>query len=94
MNKQEFVEFSRGIDLTDRRLLNIDQFRAYAGDLQDSVARKFLETNVSLVKRFGNKVFVDRILFDNWCNENVADINNEYYSGNSFPRCSKRGGRC
>ena len=67
MALKEFREYSNQIDLTQRRLLSIEQFRAYAGDINESCAKRFLESHISLVKKFDNKVLVDRVLFDQWC---------------------------
>lgn len=67
MALKAFREYSNQIDLTQRRLLSIEQFRAYAGDINESCAKRFLESHISLVKKFDNKVLVDRVLFDQWC---------------------------
>ena len=67
MALKEFREYRNQIDLTLRRLLSIEQFRAYAGDINESCAKRFLESHISLVKKFDNKVLVDRVLFDQWC---------------------------
>ena len=67
MALKEFREYSNQIDLTQRRLLSIEQFRVYAGDINESCTKRFLESHISLVKKFDNKVLVDRVLFDQWC---------------------------
>lgn len=30
-------------------------------------AKRFLESHMSIVKKFDNKVLIDRVLFDQWC---------------------------
>ena len=67
MALKEFREYSDKIDLTQRRLLSLDQFRAYAGDINETCAKRFLESHMSIVKKFDNKVLIDRVLFDQWC---------------------------
>ena len=67
MALKEFREYSDKIDLTQRRLLSLDQFRAYAGDINETCAKRFLESHMSIVKKFANKVLIDRVLFDQWC---------------------------
>ena len=67
MALKEFREYSDKIDLTQRRLLSLDQFRAYAGDINETCAKRFLESHMSIVKKFDNKVLNDRVLFDQWC---------------------------
>lgn len=74
MMVSEFREYSEKIDLMQRRLLNLNQFRAYAGDINETSAKKFLSDHLYLVKKFGNKVFVDRILFDQWCDANGLEM--------------------
>ena len=64
MALKEFREYSDKIDLTQRRLLSLDQFRAYAGDINETCAKRFLESHMSIVKKFDNKVLIDRVLFD------------------------------
>ena len=67
MALKEFREYSDKIDLTQRRLLSLDQFRTYAGDINETCAKRFLESHMSIVKKFDNKVLIDRVLFDQWC---------------------------
>ena len=67
MALKEFREYSDKFDLTQRRLLSLDQFRAYAGDINETCAKRFLESHMSIVKKFDNKVLIDRVLFDQWC---------------------------
>ena len=67
MALKEFREYRDKIDLTQRRLLSLDQFRAYAGDINETCAKRFLESHMSIVKKFDNKVLIDRVLFDQWC---------------------------
>ena len=67
MALKEFREYSDKIDLTQRRLLSLDQFRAFAGDINETCAKRFLESHMSIVKKFDNKVLIDRVLFDQWC---------------------------
>lgn len=67
MALKEFREYSDKIDLTQRRLLSLDQFRVYAGDINETCAKRFLESHMSIVKKFDNKVLIDRVLFDQWC---------------------------
>ena len=67
MALKEFREYSDKIDLTQRRLLSLYQFRAYAGDINETCAKRFLESHMSIVKKFDNKVLIDRVLFDQWC---------------------------
>lgn len=58
------------IPLTEKRLLNIKEFCCYSGLGRDA-AYKFGE-RTGIIKRNGNKVLFDRVLFDEWCNENRA----------------------
>lgn len=37
MMVSEFREYSEKIDLMQRRLLNLNQFRAYAGDINETI---------------------------------------------------------
>ena len=67
MALKEFREYSDKIDLTQRRLLSLDQFRAYAGDINDTCEKRFLESHMTIVKKFDNKVLKDRVLFDKCC---------------------------
>ena len=73
MALKEFREYSDKIDLTQRRLLSLDQFRAYAGDINETCAKRFLESHMSIVKKFDNKVLIDRVLFDQWCDSTETD---------------------
>lgn len=73
MALKEFREYSDKIDLTQRRLLSLDQFRVYAGDINETCAKRFLESHMSIVKKFDNKVLIDRVLFDQWCDSTETD---------------------
>lgn len=53
--------------LSDKRLLSIEEFRAYAG-LGENVARNVAE-RTGAVFRVGRRVLVDRVKFDRWCDE-------------------------
>ena len=90
MLKKDFEEFSKGVDLLNRRLLNLEQFRAYAGDLRETTAKQFLKANPGLTKQIGNKVLIDRILFDSWCDKGVKIQDTITPQTNIFPKCSKR----
>ncbi|RKJ70261.1 hypothetical protein D7Y41_36210 [Anaerotruncus sp. 1XD22-93] len=54
--------------LSDKRLLSIEEFRAYAG-LGENVARNVAE-RTGAVFRVGRRVLVDRVKFDKYCDEN------------------------
>lgn len=62
--------YTERIPLTEKRLLNIKEFCCYSGLGRDA-AYKFGE-RAGITKRNGNKVLFDRVLFDEWCNENRA----------------------
>lgn len=80
MALKEFKEYSDKIELTQRRLLSLEQFRAYAGDINETCAKRFLESHMSLVKKFSNKVLIDRVLFDQWCDSIKQDqIDEKHY---------------
>ena len=55
------------ITLSDKRLLDIDEFSIYAS-LGVVKAREVAEITGSLF-RAGRKVLVDRVKFDRWCDE-------------------------
>ena len=73
MTRAEYANYSSEIKLTERRLLSIDQFRAYAGDLKYKAAMDFLEQNSTLVRRIGRTVLIDRAAFDLWCDRNYPN---------------------
>lgn len=54
------------IPLTERRLLSIKDFRAYAGGIGDGMARK-LAKEICAVVHIGDRLLVDRLRFDEWC---------------------------
>lgn len=54
------------IPLTERRLLSIKDFRAYAGGIGDGMARK-LAKEICAVVHIGDRLMVDRLRFDEWC---------------------------
>ena len=54
--------------LSDKRLLSIEEFRAYAG-LGENVARNVAE-RTGAVFRVGRRVLVDRVKVDKDCDEN------------------------
>lgn len=54
--------------LTEKRLLRLKEFCAYSG-LGQNLARKFAKQE-GIEKRIGRKALYDRVLFDEWCNEN------------------------
>ncbi len=56
------------VTLSDKRLLNMDEFRIYAG-LGSNVARNVAEKTGALFK-VGRRVLVDRVKFDKYCDEN------------------------
>lgn len=64
-----FTETGRSperIPLTERRLLSIKDFREYAGGIGDGMARK-LAKEICAVVHIGDRLLVDRLLFDEWC---------------------------
>lgn len=54
------------IPLTERRLLNIREFREYAGGIGDGMARK-LAKEIDAAVHIGDRFLVDRLRFDEWC---------------------------
>ena len=56
------------IPLTERRLLSIKDFREYAGGIGDGMARK-LAKEICAVVYIGDRLLVDRLLFDEWCSK-------------------------
>lgn len=56
------------IPLTERRLLGIKEFRAYAGGISDGMARK-LAKEIGAAVHIGDRLLVDRPRFDEWCSE-------------------------
>ena len=56
------------VTLSDKRLLNIDEFCIYAG-IGVNAARNVAETTGALF-RVGRRVLVDRVKFDKFCDEN------------------------
>ncbi len=56
------------VTLSDKRLLNMDEFRIYAG-LGSNVARNVAEKTGALFK-VGRRVLVDKVKFDKYCDEN------------------------
>lgn len=61
------------IPLTERRILGIKEFCCYSGLGRDA-AYKFGE-RAGITKRNGTRILFDRVLFDEWCNENrSADL--------------------
>ena len=56
------------IPLTERRLLSINDFREYAGGIGDGMARK-LAKEICAVVYIGDRLLVDRLLFDEWCSK-------------------------
>jgi hypothetical protein len=54
--------------LTEKRLLNIKEFCFYS-NLGKDLAREFAQEN-GLAKRIGRRVLYDRVLFDEWCDNN------------------------
>lgn len=57
------------ITLSDKRLLNMDEFCIYAG-LGSNVARNVAEATGALF-RVCRRVLVDRVKFDKFCDENT-----------------------
>lgn len=56
--------------LTEKRLLNLDEFCCYSG-MGQKTARKFAKA-AGIEKRIGRRVLFDRALFDEWCNNNKS----------------------
>lgn len=54
------------IPLTERRLLSIKDFRAYAGGIGDGMARR-LAKEIGAAVHIGDRFLVDRLRFDEWC---------------------------
>ena len=55
------------ITLSDKRLLDMSEFSIYAS-VGICTARELADTTSSLF-RCGNRVLVDRVKFDRWCDE-------------------------
>ena len=51
--------------LTERRLLNIREFREYAGGIGDGMARR-LAKEIGAAVHIGDRFLVDRLRFDEW----------------------------
>lgn len=61
------------IPLTEKRLLNIKEFCRYSGLGRDAAYK--IGERMEITKRNGRKVLFDRVLFDEWCNDNrSADL--------------------
>jgi len=56
------------LPLAEKRLLNVKEFCTYSGLGRDA-AYKFGK-RVGIIKHNGKKILFDRVLFDEWCNEN------------------------
>lgn len=54
------------IPLTEQRLLNIKDFREYAGGIGDGMARR-LAKEIGAAVHIGDRFLVDRLRFDEWC---------------------------
>lgn len=54
--------------LTEKRLLNIEEFCFYSG-MQRKLANKFAK-EIGIGKRIGRRMLYDRELFDRWCDNN------------------------
>lgn len=54
------------IPLTERRLLDIKDFRKYAGGIGDGTARR-LAKEIGAAVHIGDRLLVDRLRFDEWC---------------------------
>lgn len=55
------------ISLTDKRLLDIGEFSIYTS-VGTAAARELAETANAIFK-IGRRILVDRVKFDQWCNE-------------------------
>lgn len=61
------------IPLTEKKLLNIKEFCRYSGLGRDAAYK--IGERMEITKRNGRKVLFDRVLFDEWCNDNrSADL--------------------
>lgn len=58
------------IPLTEKRLLKLNEFCCYSG-MGQKTARKFAKA-VGIEKRIGRSVLFDRVLFDEWCDNNKS----------------------
>ena len=56
--------------LNEKRLLNLKEFCVYAS-LGQNTARQFAK-KAGIEKRIGHKVLYDRVLFDEWCDNNKS----------------------
>ena len=63
-----FMDKAERIPLTERRLLSIAEFRIYAGGISDGIARRHAE-EIGAVVRISDRVLVDRVKFDQWCEQ-------------------------
>lgn len=63
-----FMEKAERIPLTERRLLNIAEFRVYAGGISEGIARRH-EEEIGAAVRIRDRFLVDRIKFDQWCDQ-------------------------
>lgn len=64
----KIVQLEKHTPLTERRLLSIKDFRAYAGGIGDGMARK-LAKEIGAAVHIGDRFLVDRVRFDEWCTE-------------------------
>ncbi len=56
--------------LNEKRLLSLKEFCAYSSQGQNT-ARRFAK-KAGIEKRIGHKVLYDRVLFDEWCDNNKS----------------------
>ncbi len=56
--------------LNEKRLLSLKEFCVYSS-LGQNTARRFAK-KAGIEKRIGHKVLYDRVLFDEWCNNNKS----------------------
>ena len=55
------------LDLSQQRLLDLEEFQAYASIGRNRAAKLARESGAAI--KFGRRLLVDRVKFDRWCEE-------------------------
>lgn len=66
---EEIIMEETRIPLTERRLLDINNFQIYAGVGRTSALSLAKESGA--VVRIGRRFLVDRVKFDTWCDDQI-----------------------
>lgn len=62
------LEEAGRVPLTEKRLLNIEDFCKYAGGISEKIARKHIK-HIGVEVCIGKRIFADRVKFDEWCSK-------------------------